>query len=228
MAQGLSKKHAPARVAEYAERAQRQSKRTKNEKAMETVDQLEEPRVALEENIEVSKAAAKRVAYAFDDWVGDDRVVDGHVASVSRKAKDYDAEHAGANTHEVIFQDERPSDVTNTNRSEQPNTIVKIIGRMAALPPEHPALPILPLLAESNERTRQSEKAHALAVTAKTEADAATEVAKLALIQLYRDVIIDTTRAVGEALAERCFPRVSAPPKKKKKVEAEDEEDADD
>lgn len=157
------------------------------------------------------------------------RCADGHIGSISRKAKDYDADNPGANTHETIFQGQRPSDVTNTNRSEQPNTIVKIIERMAALPPEHPALPIRPLLAESNEQARESEKAHALAVTAKAEADAATEVAKLALIQLYRDVIIDTTRAVGEALAERCFPRISAPPKKKKKkVEAEDEEDADD
>jgi len=223
MAHGLSKKHAPARVAGYVERAQRQSKRTKNAKAIEVVGQLEEPRAVLEEKIEASKAAAKKVAHAFDDWFADDKEVDGHVASVSRKAKDYDAEHPGASTHEVIFRDERPSDVTDSNRSEQPNTIVKIIGRMAALPPEHPALPIVPLLVESNERTRQSEKAHALAVTAKTEADAATEVAKLALIQVYRDVIIDTTRAVGEALAERCFPRVSAPPKKKT---VDDEEDA--
>jgi hypothetical protein len=225
MAQGLSKKHSPVRVADGSRRARRQGKRTKNAKAIEQLSRLEEPEATLNAKIKASDDAATAEADAFDDWVADDQEVDAHVESASRKAKDYDADHPGMHTHAVIFHDQRPSAVTGTNRAEQPNTITKLVERMGALPPEHPALPIVPLLVESNDRTRQSQQAHALAVTARTEADAATEVAKLALIQVYRDVIIDTTRAVGEALAERCFPRVSAP-KKKKKVEDTEEDDA--
>ena len=34
------------------------------------------------------------------------------------------------------------------------------------------------------------------------------ELAKMKVVQVYRDNVIDMARAVGAALAERCFPQV--------------------
>lgn len=215
MARALSKKLSGRRVSRYSRRHVRMAVRTKNEEAIAIAKRTEAPRAELDAKIEAAELAETAVEDAFDNWVADDREVDGHVGTVARKTEDYDAEHPGARTQHAVLQGQRPSDITRINRAEQPNTIVKIVQRASALPPDHPALPVVTLLSDANERTRESQRAHALAVTAKAAADAAVEVAKLAVIQVYRDNIIDITRAVGEELAERCFPQVAGTRKKK-------------
>lgn len=216
MAQGLPKTLPPVRVEGYGRRHERMSVRTKNEEAITIAKSLGPARDALKEKNQAVTRAEIAVEDAFDNWVADDYAVDVLVYAVGRKTADYDAEHSEANTREAMFQGVSPSDVTKTNRSMQPNVITKILQRASALPPEHPALPLIPQLTAANDQARLSEVAHTQAITALTEAKAAVEVAKLVVIQKYADNIIDITRAAGEAVAERCFPRVIAPRRKKK------------
>lgn len=224
MAQGLPKTLSPVRVDGYARRHERMSIRTKNEDAIAIAQGTGPSRAALKEKNQAVTDAEIAVEDAFDGWVADDQVVDALVYAVGRKTADYDADHPGSGTREAIFQGLSPSDVTKTNRAMQPNVITKILQRASALPPEHPALPLVPQLTAANDQARLSEAAHTLAVTALTEARAAAEVAKLAVIQKYADNIIDITRAAGEDVAERCFPRVSAPRRKKTDHDGGDDE----
>lgn len=211
MAQTVSKKDSPAKVERAARRHVRLAKRTKNAQAIEIAQRIEAPRGMLAEKIANAAAAREAAEDAFDDWVADDGEVDDKIASIGRKAKDYDADHPGARTYELLFQGQTPSDITYMAREEQPDAVVKLVQRAAALPPEHPVVALAPQLAEANERTRASHAAYLRALTAVAEADAAVETAKLAVIQVYRDNVIDIARAVGAELAERCFPRVRPP-----------------
>ncbi|HEY8429683.1 MAG TPA: hypothetical protein VIL20_14965 [Sandaracinaceae bacterium] len=211
MAQSVSKDDSPGRVQGAARRHVRLTKRTKNARAIEIAQRIEAPAAVLEEKNRGVESARRAVEDALDDWIADDRDVDDKIASVSRRCVDYDAEHPGARTHVALFRGVAPSDVKYLPRAEQPDEVVKIIARASALPPEHPVVPLIPALAEANERARASQRAYEAALTALDEANAAAEVAKMAVVQVYRDNVIDITRAVGEELAERCFPRLRAP-----------------
>lgn len=224
MAQGLPKAMTPVRVERAARRHERMTRRTKNEKAITIANGIGPSRETLIEKNKAVELAEIAVEDALDAWVADDYVVDRLVYKIGRATADYDADHSEANTRETMFEGASPSDVTKTNRSAQPNVITKILQRSSALPPEHPALSLIPELTAANDQARLSEVAHGQAITARTEARAAAEVAKLAVIQKYADNIIDITRAAGEAVAERCFPRVTAPRRKKKKASGDDDE----
>jgi len=223
MAQGLRTSFSPERVEGGARRHVRMTRRTKNEEAIAIAEGIERSRAALKEKNQAVVLAEIAVEDAFDNWIADDYVVDRLVHSVGRKTADYDGDHPGSRTHEAVFEGVSPSDVTKTSRAKQPNVITKILERASGLPADHPALPILPQLTAANDQARASQAAHLVAVTALTEAKAAAEVAKLAVIQRYADNIIDITRKVGEDLAERCFPRVRARNKKTEEEEGDDE-----
>ncbi len=215
MAQSVSKSHSPRRVARYARRHQRLTNRTKKEQAVAVAARIDAPAAELEaRNADVDRAQ-RTVEDKFDDWCADDAVVDETIEAIGRKSKDYDAENPGSRTYATIFHGKNPSDITSTNRAEQPDEVVKIIERISAVPADHPALPLATTLTESNEQARTSHKAYLDAQTALVQAKSAAEIAKLKVVQVYRDNIIDMVRAVGERLAERCFPQVRKPRKKK-------------
>lgn len=210
MAQTVSKDDSPGRVETATRRHRRMTNRVNNAQAIEIARRIDEPhRVLIEKNAAVA-LAEQAVEDALDDWIADDNEVDDRIESVSRKSVDYDAEHAGAQTHWTLFRGRAPSDITYLPRDEQPDAVDRLIQHATALPPEHPALAILPALTEANDRARLSEDAHLRALTALHQARAAAEVAKLAVVKVYRDNVIDIGRAVGVALAERCFPRLRA------------------
>lgn len=210
MAQSVSKSDSPARVAGAARRHRRLTNRTKNATAIEIAQRIDAPLAALVEKNETLADREEAAEDAFDDWVADDSDVDDRIESIGRKAVDYDAEYPGARTNETLFRGAAPSDITYLPREDQPDAVAKLIGRTAALPPEHPAVAVVPALVEANDRARLSHGAYLRALTAVTEASAAAEIAKMAVVQVYRDNIVDITRAVGEELAERCFPRLRA------------------
>lgn len=210
MAQTVSKSDSPKRVSEAARRHRRLTNRTKNASAIEIAQRIDAPLAALNEKNEALAAAQQAAEDAFDDWVADDGEADDLIGSIGRKAVDYDADHPGSHTTETLFHGVAPSDITYLPRDEEPDAIVKIIERAAALPPEHPAIALLPALTEVNDRSRASHDAHLRALTAVSEAAAAVEIAKLGVVKVYRDNVVDIGRAVGEQLAERCFPRLRA------------------
>jgi hypothetical protein len=76
------------------------------------------------------------------------------------------------------------------------------------LPEGHPGIPVVASIDEAVERSRASHAAVLAAETRAAQVEAALETAKLAVVQAYRDNAIDLVRGVGEALAERCFPRL--------------------
>lgn len=208
MAQTVSKNDSPAKVERAARRHVRLAKRTKNAQAIEIAQRIEAPRVALLAKIDAAAAAGEAAEDAFDDWVADDGEVDDKVGSLSRKSADYDKDNPGARTHDALFRGQAPSDITYLPREEQPDAVVKIVARGGSLPPEHPAVALLPQLSEANDRARESHSAWLRTLTAVADAGAAAEVAKLAVVQVYRDNVVDITRAIGEELSDRCFPRI--------------------
>lgn len=225
MAQTVSKNDSPGRVERAGRRHVRMTKRTKNEQAIAIAQRIEAPRLELRTKMDAAAGAEEAVEDRYDDWLANDRVVDDLIYSVHRKAVDYDADHPGARTETTLFQGERPSNVTYTNREDQPDVVVKIIERAGSLPPEHPALPVIPQLVEANDQSRASHKAYEAAQTAEVQAKAAVEIAKLAMIAVYRDNVIDMTRAVGEQLTERCFPQLRT---RRRRSTVEVEQDGDD
>lgn len=208
MAQSTLNSDSPARVLRATRRHRRMTRRTSNTKALEIAERIEPAQRVLVEKMSAAEAAQEAVEDALDDWMSDDSVVDATIGSLSRKAEDYDAENPNARTHRGLFDGVAPSTVASLPRDEQPDTVVKIIERGSALPPEHPALPILTALAAANDRARESQRAYEQALTKLREAQAAVEVAKIAVVQVYRDNVIDITRAVGSEVAGRCFPRL--------------------
>lgn len=216
MAQSLSIKDGPAKAERTTRRHIRLTKRTKNPEAIAIAERAEPLRATLKAKMDAQAAAEEALQDFFDDWAASDREGDHHISSLDRKARDYDADNPGATTQWLIFQSQAPSDITYMNRAEQPDVVVKLIQRGQSLPPEHPAHPVITQLEESNERTRASYKAYVAAETELTRVKAEVQMAKLEVVKVYRDNIIDITRAVGEALAERCFPEIRSPARKKK------------
>lgn len=218
MAQSPSIDDSPQSVERAARRHQRLTTRTKDAPAGAIAQRIEAPRATLAEKIRALGAAEEAQEDALDDWIADDDAQGDLVYSLSRKAEDYDADHPGARTHELLFRGEAPSDITGMNREEEPDVIVKIIKRGEALAEDHPGRAVLTAMAAAVEQTRTSERAYFTAVTATAEADAAADAAKLVVIQAYRDNIIDITRERGDDLAERCFPKLRHRRRNKKKT----------
>lgn len=158
MAQSLSTKDGPAKAERTTRRHIRLTKRTRNPEAIAIAERAEPPRAALKAKMDAQEAAEEAVQNTFDDWDADDGEVDHHIYSLDRKARDYDADTPGATTQWLIFQGQAPSDITYTNRAEQPDLVVKLIQRGQSLPPEHPAHPVITKLAESNERTPRTKR----------------------------------------------------------------------
>ena len=119
-----------------------------------------------------------------------------------------DADNAGSDTYNRLFPNKAPYEITRTSRAEQPDEVVKLVQRMTAVSADHPAAAIVPELTDANEQARTSHAAYLRAQTALVEATAGAELAKMKVVQVYRDNVIDMARAVGAALAERCFPQV--------------------
>ncbi len=216
MAQTVSKDDSPARVERAARRHVRMARRTKKAEAIAIAERIEAPRATLDEKMDLLTTAEEAVEDAIDDWQADDQEVDDFLGSLGRKSNDWDADHPGETTYRTLFVDQSPSEVARTAREDEPDVVEKIPQRAAGLPEGHPGAALVASIGEAVERSRASHTAVLTAETRAAQAGAAVETAKLAVVQAYRDNAIDLVRAVGEALAERCFPRLRAPRKRGK------------
>ncbi len=211
---------APA-VARAARRHLRLSRRTGNAKAREIAERIAGPLEELEAKMAAAAAAQTAVSDAFDDFVQDDVRLDRAVRSANRKCVDWDADHPGASTTALLFEGRAVSEITRAPREKEPDLVTALVTRGTKLPPGHPAAAILTQLTELAQASRDGHREVIDARQRHVAAAAECDLARIAVVRIYRDNAIDIARAVGDDLADECFPVL------RRRARADDEVDAD-
>lgn len=214
MPQTPSTTDSPDAVRRAARRHLRLTRRTGNAQALAFARRIEASLGVLGEKLAARDAAEEAASDRFDDWEQDDRKLDAVVYSVERKCEDWDAEHAGATTHQLVFRGATAAVVARTRREDEPAETDKLATRIGHLSEAHPARPLAAQLTELGNAARTSQREHERALGVIGTTGAELEQAKLAVVAQYRDNAIDIVRAVGEDLAEQCFPRLRTAKKK--------------
>lgn len=214
MPQSPTTTDSPDSVRRAGRRHLRLTRRTGNAEALALAARIEAPLSVLREKLAAREAAEEAASDRFDDWEQDDRKLDAVVYAVERKCEDWDADHPIAKTHALVFAGSTAAVVARTRREDEPGETDKLVTRMARLPEGHPARPLAAQLTELGNASRTSQREHERALGVIGTTGAELEQAKLAVIAQYRDNAIDIVRAVGEDLAEQCFPRLRTAKKK--------------
>jgi hypothetical protein len=206
MAQSLTKNDSPAKVLRTVRRHKRLVRRVGNAAATDIAARIDAPAAELQSKVDAARAVAEAAENAFDDWDQDDRKLDRVVKRVHRKSVDWDADHSGADTTKLLFAGRAPSEITGAPRDAEPDLVLALVERGARLPEDHPAKPLLADLSACAQASKASQRAWVDAVQRTAVADAAVEVARLSVVRVYKDNIIDIARACGDEIAEDCCP----------------------
>lgn len=206
MAQTLTKNDSTPKVRRAVRRHVRLTRRLGNAEATRLAERIAEPDERLKAAADAALTLQNAAADAFDDWTQDDEALDAAVRSVHRKCEGYDADHPGANTTQLVFNGQPPSQVTKAPRGKEPSLVAALVARGANLPADHPVASALSGLMELAERSRSSERAWIDATQRTVQAAAEVDVARLQVVRTYRDNAIDIARAIGDELTRRCFP----------------------
>lgn len=212
MAQALTSRDSPGKVVKAVRRHLRLTRRTGNEEAGKLADRVKEPTEKLKQVVKEAQGAADNVQDCFDDWESADRKLDRTVRSGARKSADWDEDHPGAATVALLFAKRSISEVTGAPREDEPDLIAEMVKRGEGLPEGHPAVPLLAVLADQAGASRAAHRAWIDAGQKAVAADAAVDIARLAVSKRYKDNIIDIGRAAGEDVAEDCFPTLRRAP----------------
>lgn len=208
MTQTLTKKDSTRKMLRSVRRHLRLTRRTGNETAQTLAERIAEPAEQLKAADDAAQSQRTAADDAFDDWNQDDGRLDRAVQAAHRRSVDYDAEHPGQTSTQLLFGGRPASQITSAPRGQEPDLVAKIVARGASLPAEHPAAALLPALTGLAEASRKAHRAWVDALQRAAAADAAVEVARVALVRAYRDNAIDLARALGDAFAQDCFPRL--------------------
>lgn len=206
MAQTLSKTDSAGKVARAVRRHLRLTRRTGDEKAFDIANAITAPAKALDEAILALSQITEAKEDAFDDWHQDDERLDQLVRRVHLRCLDWDLTHPSAKTAALVFGGMALSSVTTAPRHREPDLVAKMVARGRSLPDCHPAIPLLDLLQAAADASRRGHHAVIDAEQRVMEAKAVVEIAKLAVVRVYRDSAIDIERACGSSMAESCFP----------------------
>lgn len=206
MAQSLSKKDSPAKIVRTVRRHLRLTRRTGIDAAFEIARRIEAPMAKLDAAMTSSREASDSVEDAFDAWVQDDRRLDRSVKRLHRRSADYDMDHPPSRSVALIFQNKAPSEITNAAREDEPELVDKLVERASHLPDDHPARTLLSTLSAEAQASREGRIRWVDARKAAAVASAGVEVARLAVVRVYKDSIIDIGRTCGEDIADDCFP----------------------
>lgn len=206
MAQTLSKTDSPVKVKRTVRRHLRLARRSADEKAIAIANRLVAPLEALEKAIQKAALLVEAAEDAFDDWHQDAQRLDQAVRRIHLRCLDWDAVHPADRTAPLVFGGMAPSAITSAPRHKEPDLVAKMVVRGRELPPEHPVAPLLGTLQALADASRKGHVAWTAAEQRVAEANTAVEMAKLVVVRVYRDNLIDIERASGSSVAEGCFP----------------------
>lgn len=206
MAQTLSKTDSPGKVKRIARRHLRLARRSADEKAIDIANRLVTPLEHLDKAIHAATLATEAAEDAFDDWHQDDQRLDQAVRRIHLRCLDWDAVHPADRTAPLVFGGMAPSAITSAPRHKEPDLVAKMVVRGRELPAAHPVLPLLGKLEALADASRKAHLAWTAAEQRVAEASTSAEMAKLAVVRVYRDNLIDIERASGSSVAESCFP----------------------
>ncbi len=212
MSQTLTLNDSPARCARASRRHRRLAKRTGNDKALDIARRIDVPLAALSAAMAAQDAAEEVEEDALDDWIQDDRVLDGDVGRLDRKCVDWDVDHPTDHSRETVFKGATVSEVIRQRREDEVLIADQLVERATSLPNVHPAREVATRLAQSAEASRTAQAAHVTSIGAVARAKAAVDVAKGVLVLQYKDNAIDIRRACGDAILEACFPVLRSAP----------------
>jgi hypothetical protein len=161
------------------------------------------------------KAAKKNVNSALDSVILFDTGLDDILRDVQGKAEAYDRKHPGSNTATLIFPNGNITPIITMPNEDEPEAAHGIAQKIQSLGAEHELYPNAALIEAAVVKCQTALKGRIDATTAHGEADTALYISKIMLVRKYNANYFVAANDVDKNFAEKLFPKLD-PPKKKK------------
>jgi len=161
------------------------------------------------------KAAQRNLNSALDIVKLFDTGLDDLLRDVQGKAKEYDRNHPGSNTASLIFPDGNITSIVTLPDKDEPEAAHGIALKIKSLGVEHVLYPNAALIEAAVEKCKTALQQHTDATTALGEANITLAISKVTLVRKYNANYFIAASDVDKNFAEKLFPKLD-PPKKKK------------
>lgn len=162
----------------------------------------------------IQKQAATKTKFdarqdALDDFILRDLELDDSVRTAFEKCKQFDRENPTATVLLKIFPNGTYSELTNHERSKEPDVIEQLAVRFESLGATHALYPIAADLKTKVSASRAALTAYQNAIRNHKLAEADEEIAQNDLRLQYEANYLEARKTLGRTAAERLFPRHS-------------------
>lgn len=161
------------------------------------------------------KAAKKNLNGALDTVQLFDTGLDDLLRDVQGKAKEYDRNHPGSNTAVLIFPGGNITPIVTMSNEDEPEAAHGIALKIKSLGAEHPLYPNAALIEAAVEKCKTALLQHTAATKAVGDANTTLTISKVNLVRKYNANYFLAASDVDKNFAEKLFPKLD-PPKKKK------------
>lgn len=131
------------------------------------------------------------------------------IRKTKRRALDYDQEHIGAHTVNLIFPDGNISDIIEADLEDAPAKAHEVAEKITSLGASHPLFPLAAEITAAVDNYKAKIKLREDAEDAYRDASIAAELSKAAVIKQYNNNYFSAGKKFDKAFAEKLFPRLS-------------------
>lgn len=175
---------------------------------------MEAPLAALVAKIDTRELARQAFSRTGDTaWLAD-RMLDDLIRKLLGRAKEYDTAHPGSHTQQLLFPGGNITELINEPLEVEPGKANQVSLKIKTLGSTHPLYPIAAEMDAAVDNVNAKLKLRDDAQKVYDEADAAAEVAKVAVAKQYNNNYHTAASDVDKYYAEKLFPRLR--PKSKK------------
>lgn len=161
------------------------------------------------------KTAQRNWNSALDTVKLFDTGLDDLLRDVQGKAQEYDRNHPGSNTAKLIFPGGNITPIVTMPDAEEPEAAHGLALKIKSLGAEHVLYPLAALIEAAVDKCKTALLQQTAATTALGEASTALAISKLTLVRKYNANYFVAANDVDKNFAEKLFPKLD-PPKKKK------------
>ena len=170
---------------------------------------------ALKEKHKLTLQAKIEKEDAHDDVLLNDDDLDNSIHNLSDSCKRYDRENVGRPLFNQLFPDGNISGVVYAPLKNEPDVAEQLLARLDAFEEGNPLKEHIEPIKANIEKCRAALAGSNESIKNLKQAEAVEEIAKANLRQQYEFNYLDMVKEFGKKNAERFFPKISAPSKKK-------------